>query len=283
MRAHARLSLDSLCLPQALTLLIGADALLLALARFSCEYFVPLRPLLLVLRNFKVRDAAFNFLRTMFAARDIVVTFIVVLLIATISGIMLFRDELGAFRDRGPGTLFSSTPTDASFFLVGLDPNTYLNFFHAVITTFVFITTGENFTEVVYPAFQRSPWYLAYFVVFNLVGMFFVLAMLIGTFEDGFRRVEEDDRQFRLLYTRVGAVSAFALLDLEMTESVPRKGLPLSLSLFLSARALSAAHRTRRVRPVPDGARALPQAEPRHARAALPPLRQGGPRGARGH
>lgn len=206
----------------ALLVLITLDWALTVKYSISFEYVVPLRPLLLLLKNHHVRQAAENFIHTLYAASDVFLLYFVILITATVMGILLFRSVLGNVEHGPTNPLFQSNVNEAHD-SVGVIENSFINFIHAVTTTFIFMSTGENYTELVYPAFRASPWYVLYFVVFALVGLFFVLAMVIGTFEDSFKKMEDQQVKKRTLFSRVGAVSAFILLDLDMNQVITRR------------------------------------------------------------
>lgn len=173
--------------------LILVDFLVTASSSVSVEYLIPLRPFLIVLKNPSVREAAHNFFQTLSFARDVFLLYVFILIIAAAMGLILFGNTLNT---DGP-------------------ESSYTNFVRAITTTLVYVTTGENYTELIYPTFSASSWYIIYWIIFCLVGLFFVLAMLIGMFQYGYKRMGERKRMERTLYTRSGMVAAFVLLDLD--------------------------------------------------------------------
>ena len=50
---------------------------------------------------------------------------------------------------------------------------------------FLRLSIGENYTEVVYAAYDINPVYMLYFVILALFGMFLVIGMVTGFFELG--------------------------------------------------------------------------------------------------
>lgn len=93
---------------------------------------------------------------------------------------------------------------------------------------FTYMSTGENYTELVYPLFDVSPWYIIFFCSFTIFGMFLVMAVVISFFQKEFKARFEiwlrdcscsvQDMRERMearvqLYSRTGMVAAFVLLD----------------------------------------------------------------------
>jgi hypothetical protein len=187
---------------------VAVDWALAVTVSVSVEYWLPLRPLIMVLRNAVIRDAVVTFWRTLKSAWDVFVVFFLIVTTSAVFGVLLFRDHLAS--------------EATSVYMYSSARGTFRNIYNAFITMFIFISTGENYNELVYPAFSANPWFLAYFFMIIMVGMFFVLAMVIGTFEAGFRAQRDQNLQQQMLFTRLGSVAAFILLDLNMRAWVSR-------------------------------------------------------------
>ena len=53
--------------------------------------------------------------------------------------------------------------------------------------------------------------------------MFFILAMVIGTFEGGFQKQRVEARKVRRVFERAGVLAAFVLLDFDENEVLSRQ------------------------------------------------------------
>ena len=193
----------------ALVCLILLDTILASTVRVSIQYVFPLRPWLIVLKNSYTRKAASNFYETLRKAGSVMLLFAALVVTGAVIGIPLLR------------ALFNNTTPDGRRAAFVTDPS-FENFFTALTTIFVFVTTGENYTELVYPSLGVSSWFAIYFIVLVLIGMFFVLALVIGVFQDGFKLARERVAQKRALFKRTGYVAAFVLLDLHLEHSISR-------------------------------------------------------------
>jgi hypothetical protein len=74
------------------------------------------------------------FIKTIWAARKVFVFYFTVIFIASGMGHMLMRTKVNA----------------------GLVSNSFTTFFRSLITTFVFISTGDNYEACVYKAYESS-------------------------------------------------------------------------------------------------------------------------------
>eukprot|EP00457_Paulinella_chromatophora_P000083 gb/GEZN01000083.1/.p1 GENE.gb/GEZN01000083.1/~~gb/GEZN01000083.1/.p1 ORF type:complete len:2433 (-),score=354.77 gb/GEZN01000083.1/:111-7409(-) len=203
-----------------LVVMIFFDNILAASIRVSVQYIFPLRPWMIVLKNSYLRKAASNFWETLQKAGSVLLMFVALVVCGAVIGIPLLRD------------IFSNTLSDGRVALFVPSPS-FENFFTSLTTIFVFVTTGENYTDLVYPALSVNSWLAIYFIILVLIGMFFVLALVIGVFQDGFKMAREKVAQKRALFKRTGTVSAFILLDLHMEESITQE----QFEEFIIARA----------------------------------------------
>ena len=90
------------------------------------SYYVPITPLLLILRNEKTFYAMKNTLRALIEASDVLILFFTYLVVCSLLGMALFYDSLN---------------TDQSI-------NNYSSFFRSVITSLVYCVTGESFNDL---------------------------------------------------------------------------------------------------------------------------------------
>jgi hypothetical protein len=210
---------------------------------FSIEYYLPLRGFILIVRIDDLRDSSLNFVRTMLQAWDVFVLFLCIVVTSSILGIVLFRDSLVSGSEAGqllaanqiahgsPFADFSSSYLSYTSSVLdgtvnepapGLVPS-FKDFYNAVTTMFIFICTGENYGKLIYPALNTNPLYLLYFFTMCLVGMFFVLGMVLGQFEESFQTLKEQNQQKQLVFSRIGYISSFILLDIHMQDVITRK------------------------------------------------------------
>jgi Ion transport protein/Methyl-accepting chemotaxis protein-like, first PDC sensor domain len=181
--------------------IVWIDWIAKQLFSFSFQYFYPFRPFLIVLRSKSIRLTTGSFLVTLYEARDIFFLYMVTIVVAAAFGTILFRNTLTSLIASGP-------------------QSSYANFVRSVITTFVYISTGDNYPDLVYPAFDISPLFMVYFLVFLVFGMFFILAMVIGRFQIGFVTMSREKRLREKLSDRTGIVAAFILLDFDSSEQL---------------------------------------------------------------
>ena len=79
---------------------------------------------------------------------------------------------------------------------------------------FVFVSSAENYLDVVYPtigAYNASV--LIFFVPCIFIGLFTLMAMITSIFEDTFVQREAINRRRQLWWKRTGTIAAFILLD----------------------------------------------------------------------
>ena len=63
--------------------------------------------------------------------------------------------------------------------------NYWSNIINSIVAMFVFISSGENYVTVVYPAIVTwGKFVIIYFIPIIFVGLFTLMAMITGIFED---------------------------------------------------------------------------------------------------
>jgi hypothetical protein len=124
-------------------LLIFIDLLLSWSLRFSFEYYVPLKVILILLEVEQVWKMLQTFVKTIFEARDVFTLYFTMLVVASIMGHILFR------------TIVNSNVVE----------NSWSTFTRSFITAFIFFSTSDNFTDCVYPANDVSSVYCIFIVI----------------------------------------------------------------------------------------------------------------------
>lgn len=185
-----------------LLIIVWVDWYLKWSSSFSYQYFIPIRPFLIILRSPNLRRTTGNFLRTVYTAKDIFALFFLVIIIAAALGVVMFRK-----------TLTNITSSD------GLEAS-YTNYVRAITTTFVYVSTGDNYTDLVYDAYEVSPFFMIYFLTCTVFGMFFILAMVIGWFQVAFVTMARQRELRQKLHDRTGIVACFILLDTDGSEKL---------------------------------------------------------------
>ncbi|MES1912185.1 MAG: hypothetical protein MHM6MM_004502 [Cercozoa sp. M6MM] len=176
----------------ALIVFFIVDVIMMCVGPRTELWLLALRPLLLLVTNESVAAVVASFWRTLTSAgmRTVLLLYLVVVAVAAAMGIVLFRRVLD---DWSPGSVFS-------------------DFVRSMTTSFVFISTGDNYEELVYPAYEVSPWYTVYFIAFTVFGMFIILGMIVDRFQDGFEESYEQLHQRLQVTDDSRLIAAYAVL-----------------------------------------------------------------------
>ena len=143
-------------------LFVAVDVLSIVLFEASFSRFLPIfRPLIFVLSNDKLLGALYAMAVTFINAADALFLFGMILCIASVSGLMLFR-----FGD----------------LMMFYDYYSFQNFMRSVVSTFVFIVSGENYTELVYVSMEQHTGYLLFFVLLTLIGSWIVVSLIVSRY-----------------------------------------------------------------------------------------------------
>lgn len=168
-------------------------------ASISFSYYFPLRVLLILLRSYSMRRTLENFFLTLQQALNIVLLYALNCMILAAFALVLFRNTLTQLQANQATT-------------------NYYDFYRCIVSTFVYISTADNLDPLIYQAYSVSPVFLIYFFIATVSGSFFILAMIVATFQNGFQQLSFERDQKRLLFSRTGIVAAFILLDLNGSE-----------------------------------------------------------------
>jgi hypothetical protein len=169
----------------------------------SIEHTIPLRPLLLVLSSVGVIDSLRLFVTTVFKATDVIIFFLVTIVCTTLFAGGLNRGKVN----------------------VGITQSSFDDFVKTAITMFGFITTGDNYENVVLntmaevPANMR-PQVFMFFAMSLIIGLFFVLSLMMVFFQNAF----SESRQLRIAHAnhlnRLALVCAFICIDQDNSGTV---------------------------------------------------------------
>lgn len=174
------------------------DFLVKISARVSIEYIFPLRPFVALLSSEGILSALISFVVGCYKSRHALLLLALTVLIASCIGTQLFKDvpEL-------------STVAPAH--------TTFATFFDAILNTYVFIGSGENYTELVYPVLTGPGFKgikIAFFIICTMLGMFVIVSFILGEFQTAVTQSRQGQLKFELLEERASYIAAFLLLDL---------------------------------------------------------------------
>eukprot|EP01083_Nonionella_stella_P171347 585111_1 len=184
-------------------LAVVVDVLLTVFAspQWSFTRVLPIRPLLLILSNDKLIGACYALVITSLNAADALLLFVMLLGIAAVSGVILFRfDSLMSFYN-----VYS-----------------FQNVIRSVFTTYIFIISGENYGELVYVSFEKNPAYIIYFVILTVLGSWIVVSLVVSRFQTSFKEIYTKERERRIYFKRTGYVAAFSLINLDDDNEVSK-------------------------------------------------------------
>lgn len=152
---------------------------------FSLAYFLPVRPFLLVVSNDALLGAFYSFLLTAWEALDALLLYFIVWGIAAVFGTLIFR--FGEFSDRS-------------------NLNSFYNITRSLISSFVFVMSGENYGDVVYPAVEANPALVTYFIILTLLGSFIVVSLVVSKFQTSFKALHNKERVRNKYFKRTGFI-----------------------------------------------------------------------------
>ncbi len=190
----------------------------------SIEYMIPVRPLLLILMNNTLRREVATLTRSILEILPVLRMYGLVVVFVGIMAFILFGDSehnklaLRLELEDTERLYQRSNSTDSSLYdeLEG-NMDSFWFSFRSILTMFVFVSSAENYTTVVYPGMQmfhpNGGLVLLLFVPVVFLGMFTMMAMITGIFEDVFVKKEAVNRMRDLWWKRTGIISGFILLD----------------------------------------------------------------------
>ena len=201
-------------IPIALLVLIIINMILLVTARVGpFEYYIPLVPLLLIIRSERIRQFSIQFADAVYFSKEILISYLILVLIVAIYASVVFKDILNP-----------AQPVD-----------TFGSSIRSLITSFVFVSTGENYNEIVYSVTDATAWFtivsqtvsvanLLFFVVVSVVGLYFFIPVMIFKFESAFdhsRKINDNEVSQKKLKAKINLlIAAFIWLDMDDTARI---------------------------------------------------------------
>lgn len=155
-----------------------------------------IRPTLLAVHNPDIRIAAKAFFKSLVEARQVFFLLFTLLCVVSVMGVMLLSGD------------FPKTYDGPSFEEVRL----------SFLTIFILMLTNENYPDVMWTEqTANSPSAQIFLMATTIIGIFFIIALLIASFQSTYSISYNYELMRTKVKTRVGAVAAFIMLDLDQT------------------------------------------------------------------
>jgi hypothetical protein len=106
------------------------------------------------------------------------------------------------------------------FLNVEVIENSWKSFIRSFITAFVFISTGDNFVDNVYPVAEFRPVWVVYFLIFTVFGTIFIMALVLSVFQDGFTESLRSRMKLNKIKDRLCMIGTFILIDIDDSGTV---------------------------------------------------------------
>eukprot|EP00494_Astrolonche_serrata_P023361 UN23619 len=123
----------------------------------SVEFYLPFRPFLLIYRYKRCFLASDSLRSSTLRALDIFLLYACCVYVCGVVGMSLYSTVINADERN----------------------NSYTNILRSLTTTFVYVTTGENYPDIVYPALDKNDFNLVYFMIVLVLGMFGLIPIII--------------------------------------------------------------------------------------------------------
>eukprot|EP01084_Bolivina_argentea_P108204 193365_1 len=207
--AHWKLFLIHICLVS----LILINITTMIFWKFGIfEYYVPVVPILLSVRCETIRKFSNQFFYAIYLARDVLVAYFFFILFVSIIGFAVFSNIVNP-----------NQSTDS-----------YQTSIRALITSFVFVTSGQNYDEIVHPTVVKTSGYgdggemlfseidntisiinLLLLLTISIFGLYFFVPVLVYKFGLAFKNIRTQSMNRYKQVKINNIISAFILLDFE--------------------------------------------------------------------
>lgn len=184
---------------------------------FSFEFYIPLKIPLAIFLIDEVAVVLQAFFHSLRQATQVFLLYGCLLFVAALWGLLVFRDAIN------PETF----------------KNSFGTFFRSLITAFIYMSSGENFTQVVFQSVEYNTIasifsiifelllfhtdflsIVFYFLTLTVLGTFFTLALMLSFFEEGFLSTFRSKLREKRLRKRLGLLSSFILMDIDHSGTV---------------------------------------------------------------
>jgi hypothetical protein len=178
---------------------IFVDWIISLAAKMSIEFILPVRPMLLVLMNRTLRMELTCLVHALFEMIPIVILYAGLVLNFGIFAFLLYGDNDGGNYEAW----------------IDYEGEHMQNVIRATVQMFVFLSAGENYTTMVYPALQQGRMGIIFFIIAMFIGIIVFMAMITGIFEHAFSERNMKAKLRKRWWNRTGMVAAYTLIDLD--------------------------------------------------------------------
>ncbi|ETO22581.1 hypothetical protein RFI_14613 [Reticulomyxa filosa] len=154
-----------------LLIFFAADCACALTSGLRLSSYVPLEGLLLIIRVDQLYQFVQDFAKAIFKARDVLLVWFCVVLFAACVGVALLRKAINADKLT----------------------NNFVELAPALLTSFAFVTTGENYPDLIYGEKSGRPTLeiLLYSMTLVVIGLFVLIPIVINRFQESFGQSRE--------------------------------------------------------------------------------------------
>ena len=190
----------------------------------------PFRGFALLLRHTEVQAALASFVVTIVRSTDVMVVGFSFVTIAVCMGICILRN------------IYDESA-------MGRNTDDYRS---AYIHFFVLVITGSNYPDAVFPSYEHSRLFRSFFMVFGIIGTFFLVALIIASFQDTYTKHMQKIEDAHDTERQKATVVAFQVL--KCAQEVEANKLAVTEQLKLLHFALGGGPKQKAVAPKETGA-----------------------------
>ena len=172
------------------------DLLTIIMFSKSIASILPTTPFLLLLLFRDTRRTAELFLLTTFKAKNILLLYFNLLVVASCWAIVSFSDTVNVGKAIG-----------------------FSDIYRSFITLFIYMSTGDNYYDEVYPAVKANPTYMI-FLTTVFIGTFFIIALLTAVYELNFSKMRKKDFKEDKIRELEALIACFLSLDWSQTQTL---------------------------------------------------------------
>jgi len=169
----------------------------------SPEFIIPVRPMLLVLMNRSLRQELVCCVSALYEMIPIIILYVGLVLNFGIFAFLIWGINYEAWEEAEGDDMH--------------------NIIRASVQMFVFLSAGENYTTMVYPALKQGRMGIVFFIVAMFIGIFVFMAMITGIFEHAFSNRSMKEKLRKRWWKRTGMVAAYTLIDLDGDGCISHK------------------------------------------------------------
>ena len=157
--------------------------------------FFPFVAIIVIIRNDFMFQTAVTLIDSIMRACDVLILYATVLIVFSLYGMILLAETVNKDKIE----------------------SSYQNIIRSTTTSFVFLTTGENYAEVVYEAIKENPYYLIYYLTLVVIGMLIVIPVIIQRFQETFNESYVKSVEYKLYMKKRALFAGFTIIDVTAT------------------------------------------------------------------